>query len=84
MTVRDCIRKNGQKKIKYRVDNTIFDLECHIPEDIKNLEVKSYIFFMTDEMYLWMRSEKTHKDSDCFNINKGLIKEIHYEKTRLL
>lgn len=56
MTIRACIRKNGSNKIKYRVDDAIFDLECHIPEDIKNLEVKSFIYFMKDEMYLWMRT----------------------------
>lgn len=68
MTVKDCIRDKGRKKIKYRVDDTIFNLESHIPEDIKLLEVKSYIYYMVDEMYLWMRTKETHRDSDCFNL----------------
>lgn len=66
MCVKDYIDRNQFKPIKFRVDNTIFDSEKDIPEDIMNLEVKSFIYHMVDEMILWMRTEKTHKDEDCF------------------
>lgn len=64
--VKDYIKDNKWKNIKFRIDDIVFDSESVIPEDIMNLEVKSYIYHMIDEMVLWMRTEKTHRDEDCF------------------
>lgn len=68
LKVRDYIALNKWKNIKFRIDNVIFDSETIIPEDILNLEVKSYIYHMIDVMVLWMRTEKTHRDEDCIKL----------------
>lgn len=64
-TVRDYIRQNKHKNIKFRVDDDIFDSKSAIPDHIMNLEVKSYVHIYRDELVLWMRTEATHKDEDC-------------------
>ena len=66
MLVQDYIRINKHNPIKYSIDGVIYNSENDIPEDIKNTKVMSYIYHMTTEMILMMRTEKTHKEEDCF------------------
>ena len=66
MKVRTWIAQN--RGIKYEIDGRLYEHEMYIPEIVRDMEVKSYVYTRINETVLKLRTEKTHRLADCITL----------------